>query len=84
MQHKQFLIKPNKTKNEEFKSYLQTFMDVMFTHITSKDGIKHFREVAMLSMIKDFKQLDEGAVPGRPVVIHTDPELLTRYLKTSI
>ena len=56
-------------------------MDLIFTQMTVKEGIKHFVEVTIAEMIKYFKQLDKGAAPGKPVVIPTDPEPLTGYLK---
>ena len=51
--------------------------NVMFTQMTAKAGIKQFGETAVAAMLKEFKQLDEGAKPGNPVVIPTDANTLS-------
>ena len=43
--------------------------------------MKRFGEVLIAAMIKEFKQIDEGAVPGKPVLIPTYPDLLKKFLK---
>ena len=53
-------------------------MDLMFTYMTAKEGIKRFGELVIAEMIKYFKHLDEVAVPVKPVGIPTFPDLLTK------
>ena len=77
VQHKKFLIKIKETENEEVASNFQTVMDVMFTQMKAEGGIKHFRKVKIVGMIKYFKELDEVVVPGKPVAIPTVTERLT-------
>ena len=79
MQYKQLLIKSNKTENEEVASYLQTDMDVMLIQMAEKEGIKRFGEVAIAEIIRYLKQIDEGAMPRKYVVLTTDSEIWTRY-----
>ena len=51
--------------------------NIMFTQMTAKAGIKKFGETAVVAILKEFKQLDEGAKPGNPVVIPTDANTLS-------
>ena len=51
--------------------------NIMFTQMTAKAGIKKFGETAVAAILKEFKQLDEGAKPGNPVVIPTDANTLS-------
>ena len=56
-------------------------MDIMFTKIILEKGIKRFVQVKKDAMIKESKHLDEGAVPVKPVLIPTYPDLLKKFLK---
>ena len=40
-------------------------------------GIKQFGEETIAALLKEFKQLDEGEVPGKPVIWPIDPKILT-------
>ena len=53
-------------------------MGVMFTQMTEKEDIKQFGEVVIAEIIKEFKHLDEGEIPLKPVVVPMDPYLLTQ------
>ena len=68
-------VHPNTTKEEY--TYMKTALDVVFTQMTANAGIKKFGEPAVAAMIKEFSQLNEGAVPGKPVVVPTDARTLT-------
>ena len=50
---------------------------MMFTHMHVKRVIKLFGERSISEMIKEFRQLDEGAMPVNPVVIPINPDELT-------
>ena len=50
--------------------------------MSAKKGIKLFKERAIAAIYKEFKQLDEGAVPNKPVVLPQDPSKLTREEKS--
>ena len=52
-------------------------IDVMFTQMSVKRGIKLFKERAVAAMIKELTQLDKGGMGRKPVVISIDPKLLT-------
>ena len=49
----------------------------MFNQIHAKKVINLFCESIIVTMIKEFKQLDEGAMPGNPVFIPLNPAELT-------
>ena len=51
--------------------------DFIFTQMTAKKGFKKFGAKAVAAMIKKITQLNEGAVPGKPVVVPTDANSLT-------
>ena len=67
----------NESKNENV-SYMRKAVDVVFTQMTAKRGIKLFGEKAVAAMVKEFTQLDKGAFPGNPVVGPIDPTILTQ------
>ena len=50
--------------------------------MTAKKGFKRFGAKAFAAMIKEFTQLNEGAVPGKPVVVPTDSNSLTALEKS--
>ena len=45
------------------------------------DGIKKFGDATIAALLKEFKQLHEGSVPGKPVVSPINPEALTTQEK---
>ena len=45
--------------------------------MSARSGIKKFSKKVAAAMIKEFKQLNDGAVPGNPIVIPTNPALIT-------
>ena len=74
----QFLMKKEQPKKQADANYfLKTTVDVMFTQMSARRGMKLFKERAVAAMIKELTQLDKGAMDGKPVVIPTDPKLLT-------
>ena len=58
-------------------NYMQTACDVVFTQMSANAGFKKYGEPAVAAMIKEFTQLSEGAVPGKPVVRPIDPTSLS-------
>jgi hypothetical protein len=52
-----------------------------FLQMTAKAGIKKFGDKAVAAMLKEFKQLNVGAVPGKPVFGTVDPTTLNREEK---
>ena len=58
-------------------TYTKLACEVVFTQMTAKKGFKQFGTKAVAAMIKEFTQLNEGAVPGKPVVEPTDASTLT-------
>ena len=74
-------VKPHQYSDKKEDSYMKTCLDVIFTQMTANAGIKKFGERAVAAMIKEFTQLNEGAVPGKPVVVPTDVRTLTAMEK---
>ena len=86
--NKQFLtVKGYKTGARERGAkefFMSVAADVLFAQVgefskmTAKAGIKRFGDRAVAAMLQEFKQLNEGAVPGKPVFGTVDPLLLSR------
>ena len=58
-------------------TYMQMATYVIFTQMSANKGFKKYGQAAVAAMIKEFTQLNEGAVPGNPVVRPTDVSSLT-------
>ena len=56
---------------------MQAEVNVMFTYMHSNKGIKLFCERSIAAMIKEFKQLYEGSMPVKPVVVPLNTDELT-------
>ena len=66
--HRQFLMTKEKYDiNQDMDTYYSIACDVMFTQMNAKKGIKLFGERAVAAMFKEYKQLDKGPMPGKPV-----------------
>jgi hypothetical protein len=50
------------------KSLFKTAVDICFTQMSASKGIKECGEQAIAAIIKEFKQLLNGAMPGKPVI----------------
>jgi hypothetical protein len=74
--------KINSTLSEEW-TYMDIATNVIFTQMSeysqmsAKAGIKRFGEQAVAAMWKEYKQLNEGVVPGKPVFGSVDPKSLS-------
>ena len=56
-----------KLNNENKSEILQRANRVMFTQMQAKEIIKRFGERAVAVLIKEFKQLNDGDIPVKPV-----------------
>ena len=56
-------------------------LSAIFTQMSAKQGMKTFGEEVVAVMLKELKQLDQGAMPGKPVVIPIDVTKLTEKEK---
>ena len=69
--------------------YHRVAVNVMFTQagehaqMNAAQGIKKFGQEAIAAIWKEYKQLNEGAVPGKPVFGEVDPHTLTDMEKYS-
>ena len=50
---------------------------MLFTQVSAKEGIKRWGEEAIVAIMKELKQLQDGAMPGRPVIEPVNYEDLT-------
>ena len=76
--HRQFLMTKEKYDiNKDMDTYYSLACDVMFTQMNAKKGIKLFGERAVAAMFKEYKQLDKGPMPGKPVFGPISYESLT-------
>ena len=68
--HRQFMIIREKyNADEDVDKYHSLFHKVMFTQTNAKKGIRIFGERAIIAMFKEYKQLDDGPVTGKPVIL---------------
>ena len=76
--------KNNKISQEAMSqhTYMQMATDVIFTQMSAREGIKKHGQAAIAAMIKEFTQLNDGAVPGKPVVKPIDVSSLTHLEKS--
>ena len=60
----------NETPNNSFSTntFLHRSVEVSFTQMSGKKGIARFGERAVAAIVKEYKQLDQGAFPGKPIV----------------
>ena len=47
----------------------------------AKEGIKQFGEKSIATTVKEIKQLNNGAMKGRPVVVPINPLKLAKFEK---
>ena len=45
--------------------------------MNAKNGINTFGERAIVDMFKEYKKLDDGTIPGKPVVEYFNTDVLT-------
>ena len=57
--------------------YTNKAVRILFTQMSAKKGIEKHGERAIAVLIKEFKQLNEGAILGKPVIEPVDPQCLT-------
>ena len=69
---------------DDTHTYMNMELDVMFTQMQASRGFKLFGEIAVAEMVKELKQLYEGAIPVKMFVAEIKPYLLSIYDKKSI
>ena len=64
------LMKKQRKNNFNAFNFLQIALSKLFLspQMNARKGIKEFGAAAIAAMVKEFKQLDQGAFPGKPVV----------------
>ena len=71
------MIKEKFNINEDVDTYQSLSHKVMFTQMNAKKGITLFGERAIAAMFKEYKQLEDGPMPGKPVLAPFNPDGLT-------
>ena len=66
------------------KEYMKIVCNVIFTQMNAKAGFKKYEAPDVAAMVKEFTQLNEGAVPGKSVVVHIDDNSLTDVEKRKL
>ena len=51
--------------------------DMFLTQMTERNGFKQYGAKAVDAMVKEFTQLNEGVVHGKPVLVPTNSNSLT-------
>ena len=77
-----FSVKSYKSRSVNF--HMNRATGVFFTQMSAKRGIQIFGERAVPAMIKEFKQIHEGPMHGKPVVRPVDSHTLSFEQKTSV
>ena len=78
----QFLQQKESERNN-VHNYLKISSEVMFVQMSAKKGIKQFGERAVAAMIKEYRQIDNGPMPGKPVVEAVDVRTLSMEQRRS-
>ena len=55
---------------------MKSAINVMFTQMQATQGFNLFGERTVTAMIKELKQLEERAMPGKKIVAEIDPDIL--------
>ena len=80
--HKQFMMKVNNNTGETTDIMKRTLRS-LFTQTNAEKRIRLFGERAVAAIYKEYKQLNEGAVPEKPVFGPIDSDTLTsEHLET--
>ena len=86
-QNYQFTMKSYYPFTRGYKSYMGVAANYLFTQVnehaqmSAKAGIKKFGDRAVAAMLSEYKQLNTGAMPGKPVFGTIDPATLTNEEK---
>ena len=86
-QNYQFTMKSDHPFMRGDKSFMSVAANYLFTHVSehsqmsAKAGIKKFGDRALAAILSEYKQLNTGAMPGKPVFGTIDPTTLTNEEK---
>ena len=76
---KQLLMLKKNNITEKKDLYFHKAIGIMFTQISAKESIKKFNEKAISAMVRELKQLNNGLMKGKPVVVPIDPSKLSNF-----
>ena len=70
----QFFMKDEKENVRPIDSrrVYNNMLRAMFTQVSAKEGIRRWGDKAIAAIIKELRQLQEGAMPGKPVIEAVD------------
>ena len=72
----QYLMKKQLSKQKMTPKLVDIACKVMFAQMSARKGIKMFGEEAIAALMKEYSQLDQGAMKGKPVICPIDPDKL--------
>ena len=52
-------------------------MGIILTQMSANEGFRRFGQRAVAAMIKELKQLNDGAMDGKPAVCTIDPDSIS-------
>ena len=80
----QFLQKNRIFLDEEKRDnkMMDKALRIIFTQMSAKQGFKTVGEQAVAAIFKEYKQLNDGPMPGKPVVQAVDTNTLTDEMKS--
>ena len=73
----QFAMAKEKKESLDERYVYKRLVNMLFTQVSVKEGIKRWGEEAIAAIMKELKQLNDGAMPGQPVIEPVDYEELT-------
>ena len=64
---RQFLLVKEKTVKASRHDYYDVAVKVIFTQMSARKGLKLHPEESFAALVKEYRQMDEGPMPGKPV-----------------
>ena len=64
-------------KDQKMQGMMQRAVGILFASMSFNKGLKKHGDVALANLLKELTQLDQGAVPGKPVCIPICPSEIT-------
>ena len=77
----QYLMKKQLKKSKMDPKLVDIACKVMFVQMSARKGIKMFGEEAVAALMKEYSQLDQGAMKGKPVICPINPDQLSMEQK---
>ena len=80
--HKQLTMRKVNQQSNVNKKWMRKTVHILLTQMSATKGFKMFGESALAAMVKELKQLNNGTMPNKPVIVPINPDSLTEDEKT--